>query len=213
LFIRDPMETSLGRKIVDHGIKLVDSIGFEEFTFKKLATKINSTEASMYRYFESKQKFVGYLLSWYWLWLNYLVEIKTQNVSDDKKRFEILIETLTQSVQDDPATVHIDEAALHRIVVRESAKAYSLKQISQKERRGLHLAYEKFINSAAQISKGINSKYKFHKSLMVSIVEIVHQQLFAINYFPETTEIKAKKSDYSELIKFICDLSFKTLEA
>ena len=54
LYIRDPQDTKLGRKIIQHSILLIDEIGFEGFTFKKLAMRIGSTEASVYRYFEKK---------------------------------------------------------------------------------------------------------------------------------------------------------------
>ena len=50
LFLRDPKETTLGRSILKNGIILIDELGFEHFTFKKLATFIHSTEASIYRY-------------------------------------------------------------------------------------------------------------------------------------------------------------------
>ena len=56
LFLRDPQETELGRNIIRLSIKMMDEIGFEEFTFKKLAVKIKSTEASVYRYFDNKHK-------------------------------------------------------------------------------------------------------------------------------------------------------------
>ena len=50
LFVRDPQETELGRKIIHHGIKLIDELGIEGFNFKRLAEAIDSTEASVYRY-------------------------------------------------------------------------------------------------------------------------------------------------------------------
>ena len=46
-FLKDPQETKLGVLIVQNSIELIDEIGFEAFTFKKLAQKINSTEASV----------------------------------------------------------------------------------------------------------------------------------------------------------------------
>ena len=77
LYIRDPQESELGKKIIQFSIVLIEDIGFEAFTFKKLAQKINSTEASVYRYFENKHILLIYLVSWYWEWLSYLIEIKT----------------------------------------------------------------------------------------------------------------------------------------
>ncbi|WP_225986467.1 TetR family transcriptional regulator [Rufibacter sp. LB8] len=51
LFLRNPDQTELGRTIIKESIRLIDDLGFEHFTFKKLANHIQSTEASVYRYF------------------------------------------------------------------------------------------------------------------------------------------------------------------
>lgn len=37
LFLRNPEHSELGRKIIEHSVMLIDKIGFEAFTFKKLA--------------------------------------------------------------------------------------------------------------------------------------------------------------------------------
>ena len=34
LYLRDPQQTELGRRIIQHSILLIDQIGFEAFTFK-----------------------------------------------------------------------------------------------------------------------------------------------------------------------------------
>ena len=52
LFIRDPEQSELGKKIIQHSIQLIHKCGFEAFTFKKLALDIGTTEAGIYRYFE-----------------------------------------------------------------------------------------------------------------------------------------------------------------
>jgi hypothetical protein len=53
-YLRNPEETELGRKIIKHGIELMSETGYQCFNFKSLAQHMNSTEASMYRYFENK---------------------------------------------------------------------------------------------------------------------------------------------------------------
>lgn len=35
LYLRNPAESELGRKIVHHSVELIHTIGFESFTFKK----------------------------------------------------------------------------------------------------------------------------------------------------------------------------------
>ena len=69
LFLRNPEESDLGRRIVSASIKMIGELGFEAFTFKKLATQIETTEASVYRYFENKHRLLVYLVTWYWSWL------------------------------------------------------------------------------------------------------------------------------------------------
>ncbi|MBC7747376.1 MAG: TetR family transcriptional regulator, partial [Methylotenera sp.] len=66
LYVKNPETSPLGKKIIEHSILLIDQIGFESFTFKKLGECIGSNESSIYRYFESKHKLMLYLSSWYW---------------------------------------------------------------------------------------------------------------------------------------------------
>jgi hypothetical protein len=52
LFLKDPFSSELGMLIVREGALLIQELGMEHFTFKKLGAKIGSTEAAIYRYFE-----------------------------------------------------------------------------------------------------------------------------------------------------------------
>ena len=56
IFVKDPETSVLGKKIIEHSILLIDEIGFDNFTFKKLGDRIGSNESSLYRYFENKHK-------------------------------------------------------------------------------------------------------------------------------------------------------------
>ena len=78
LYLRDPQETELGRSIVQQGISMIDELGFEQFTFKKLAVHIGSTEASIYRYFENKHKLLVYIIAGDWNGLEYRIDFGTQ---------------------------------------------------------------------------------------------------------------------------------------
>ena len=69
LYCKDPQSTELGKKIVLHSIKLISELGFEAFTFRKLSMQIDSTEASIYRYFDNKHRLLVYLIAWYWAWM------------------------------------------------------------------------------------------------------------------------------------------------
>ena len=76
LYVKNPETSALGKKIIENSILLIDEIGFENFTFKKLGEIIGSNESSIYRYFESKHKLLytcppgigdGWNINWYLL--------------------------------------------------------------------------------------------------------------------------------------------------
>ena len=46
IYIKDPETSTLGRKIIKESIILIDEIGFDNFTFKKLGERIGSNESS-----------------------------------------------------------------------------------------------------------------------------------------------------------------------
>jgi len=48
LYVRDPAQTEVGRSIIKQGAILIEKLGFEDFTLKKLATKLKTNESSIY---------------------------------------------------------------------------------------------------------------------------------------------------------------------
>ena len=77
LYLRNPENSELGKGILKFSIQMINEIGFEAFTFKKLAKEIASTEAGIYRYFENKHRLLVYLTAWYWSWLEYQILFQT----------------------------------------------------------------------------------------------------------------------------------------
>ena len=120
---------------------MIDALGFENFTFKKLALEMDSTEASMYRYFENKHKLLVYIISWYWAWLDIQISFKINNIKKPDERLKIIIKVLSESGIDDPQT-EMNETALHRIVVAESSKAYLTKDVDLANKDGLYKEYK-----------------------------------------------------------------------
>ncbi len=211
LYLRDPEDTELGRSLVDESILLIDKLGFEKFTFKKLAQAIGSTEASMYRYFESKHKLLSYLLAWYWSRMHFLISYQINNLSDPKEKMSVAIKVLTDSSSDDPTTSHVDEAALHRIVTIESTKAYVLKGAKKGEREALVEDYERFLKLLSEIVSEINPKYKNPRALITMMLHSVQRLGLYSEYFPNLTEFKKSKSSNSEIASFIETLAFRVL--
>ena len=100
LFLRDPQHTNLGQKIIHSSVELIDKLGFEQFTFKKLAEEINSTEASIYRYFENKHRLLVYLIAWYWNWMEYRIDIFTSGISDPQEKLKACLRLLAEETDD-----------------------------------------------------------------------------------------------------------------
>ena len=70
---------------------MINKNGFEDFTFKKLAKVIGTSEAGIYRYFENKHRLLIYLAAWYWNWLEFQVNYQTHNIEDPKQKLKIII--------------------------------------------------------------------------------------------------------------------------
>ena len=112
VYLKSPQSSTLGEKILTGSIDLIDEIGFEEFTFKKLAKLISSTEASVYRYFESKHHLLIYLVLWYWGWQEYRLIMKLTNIDDPKERLKRAVKILTEKIEKDSTFSQIDELKL-----------------------------------------------------------------------------------------------------
>ena len=189
LYLRDPQETDLGRKIISSGIKLIDEIGFEAFTFKKLANGIDSTEASIYRYFENKHRLLIYLNTWYWTWLEYTIDYRTNNIPDNERKLEIALEILAEQKKQDELFPDIDEEALQRIIIAESDKTYLTKQVDEDNKEGLFRGYKSLCKKVADFVKQINPQYGFAHALISTVLEASHQQLFFAEHLPSLTEL------------------------
>ena len=56
----------------------------------QLAQKINSTEATVYRYFSSKHKLLTYILNWYWSYIEFISKLRLQEIKEPLQKMEKL---------------------------------------------------------------------------------------------------------------------------
>jgi AcrR family transcriptional regulator len=171
IYVKNPETSDLGRKILEQSIILIDEIGFDNFTFKKLGEKIGSNESSIYRYFENKHKLLVYLSSWYWSWMEYKLVFATANINDPKEKLKKAITIVTEKVEDDNNTSYINESTLNKIIIAEFTKTLHTKEIDIENKEGFFLIYKRVISRIIEIVKEINPEYKYAKSLISSIVE------------------------------------------
>lgn len=187
LYVKNPETTDLGKKIIEQSILLIDEIGFENFTFKKLGEKINSNESSIYRYFESKHKLMLYISSWYWGWIEYRLVFATTNVDNPIDRLKKGIAIVTEKVQDDTTTLHINEAILNKIIIQEFTKTLLTKEVDEENKEGFFLVYKRVINRIIEMIGEVNPNYAFAKSLASSIVEGALHQHFLKDHLKTIT--------------------------
>jgi AcrR family transcriptional regulator len=203
LYVKNPETSELGKKIIEQSILLIDEIGFENFTFKKLGEKISSNESSIYRYFESKHKLMLYLSSWYWGWIEYKLAFATTNVSNPMERLKKGITIVTEKVEDDSTTLHINESVLNKIIIQEFTKTLLTKEVDEENKEGFFLVYKRVINRIIEMITEVNPQYAFAKSLASSIVEGALHQHFLKDHLKTITNCNENVSPTDFYINLI----------
>ncbi|MEM9887535.1 MAG: TetR/AcrR family transcriptional regulator [Bacteroidota bacterium] len=212
LFLRDPQQTKLGKRIVRNGIILIDEIGFECFTFKKLASKIKSTEASIYRYFENKHFFFVYLVNWYWEWTSFRISFNTMNINNPKDKLRQIIHTIVDTSQKRASIDFVDTDILHRIVVTEGTKAYHGKDVDAENKMGFFLSYKALCKKIANIILEIREDYSYPKALASTLIETANNNIYFAEHLPRLTDIKFAKNFHTEIEKMLENIIFNALD-
>lgn len=207
IYLKDPESSDLGRRIIEHSILMIDDMGFESFTFKKLGSKIGSNESSIYRYFENKHKLLVYLTSWYWGWLEYQLVFATNSMSNPVEKLSRAINIVTKTIEEDNAYSHINEILLNKIVINESSKSFLTKEVDHENKDGYFVIYKRMVNRLQEMIKDVDSNYDFPSSLASTILEGSLHQHFLKSHFPTLTDCNQSNTPGH----FITDLVFKTL--
>ncbi|MGB0979879.1 MAG: TetR/AcrR family transcriptional regulator, partial [Croceimicrobium sp.] len=198
-----------GRKIIETSIILIEDLGFESFTFKKLGTAIGSPESTIYRYFENKHKLLLYLISWYWAWLEYKVAFATANVNNCEDQLKNSIRVICETVTQDQNFSHVNEEVLQRIVISESSKAFLTKEIDAENKNGYFKNYKNLIERLVRIISGISSDFEQPRTLASTLLEANHLQKFFGVHMPSITDIDMKDEN---LINFMETLTLSILQ-
>jgi AcrR family transcriptional regulator len=212
LYLRDPQLTKLGRKIIEKGIILIDELGLEKFTFKKLAKEIDSTEASVYRYFENKHKLLIYLVSWYWEWIKFQIEYHSMNITDPLERLRIIIKVLVESAQTRSGIDFVNEEALHRIVIAEATKSYHTKDVDTENQAGLFWNFKSLCGLVSNCFADLNPNYPYPRALATTIIEMAQHHLFYAAHLPSLTDIKVSDEPKENLKAMLEFMTLKLLD-
>lgn len=213
IYIRDPQQTELGRSILQYGILLIDELGIERFNFKKLAERIHSTEASIYRYFENKHKLLIYLINWYWEWMKFRIDFFTNNVSSPEDKFRLALLAIVDTSKRNTSIEFIDEDILHRILVTEGIKAYHSKEVDEDNKSGYFLSYKSLCEKVAQLIMEINPDFPYPRTMASNLLEMANNQLYFALHLPRLTDLEFKREeDHEQLIELLEFFSFSLIK-
>lgn len=208
IYVKDPESSELGRRIIEYSIVLMDEIGFEAFTFRKLGERIGSNESSIYRYFENKHKLLVYLSSWYWGWLEYQLVFATHGVPDAEEKLSRAIEIISRNKVEDQNFGHINEVLLTRIVINESSKSYLTKEVKQENRDGYFVIYKRMVHRLEEMIRNCNPNYLYTTSLASTIMETSLHQHFLKEHLPSLTN----GGEDNATTTFIKEMVFSTIK-
>ncbi|WP_196894064.1 TetR/AcrR family transcriptional regulator [Aureivirga marina] len=209
IYLKNPESSDLGKKIIFGSIEMIDDIGFEAFTFRKLACSISSTEASIYRYFESKHKLLLYLTAWYWAWMEYKLVFSLINIISPEERLKRAVTIVTEPIEEDSNFLHINEVKLNHIVISESSKAYLTKEVDSENKEGFFSGYESMVMRISKVIQEINPDYPNANMLVSTVIEGAHHQYYFTEHLPKLTTIS---EDRNCITNFYIDLVFKVIQ-
>lgn len=195
MYLKDPESSDLGKRIIRGSIDLINEIGFDQFTFRKLSSEIESTEASVYRYFENKHKLLLYLTAWYWSFMECQLAFLTTNIDDPNKRLDRAIRLITDAASEDDFYRDYNLGKISGIVNNESLKIYLTKEVDEVNKDGAFVPYKQFVERISDIIMEINPEYPYPHMLVSTAIEGAHLQRFFGEHLPRLTDVKSRE-DY-----------------
>ena len=211
LFLKDPQGSDYGRRLLSNAIELIDELGFEAFTFRKLGKKMSSTEVSIYRYFENKHLLLLYLNCWYWEWVTYLIDMQIMNVNDSSEKLKKAIHCMIHANAESKLSDYINEGLLFQIIMKESSKTYHISGVDEENKYGVFLPYKELVGRLATIIKEINPNFGYSRSLGSTLYEMINNQLYYAEHLPRLTSLNKKKT-VSELEKMVNHFAFAAIQ-
>lgn len=127
----------------------------------------------------------------------------TNNIQNPMEKLKKAITIVTEKIEDDTNTIHINEAILNKIIITEFTKTLLTKEVDQENKEGFFLVYKRVINRIIEMIIEVNPSYSFAKSLASSIVEGALHQHFLMNHLKTITncnETISPSDFYNDLI-------------
>lgn len=213
LYLRDPQTTRTGQALITHSIRLIDQVGFENVTFKKIAAEMHSTEATIYRYFGNKFRLLQYLVDSYWTLINFQFGLHLNNITTPEEKLKVCIHLLA-GTRKFISVSSIDTNALQRIVISELDKTYLSRSIDKDYRNGLLDPFKETCSILSSLVREVNPQYPFPNSLVSTVLNAVTHQPFYSEHMPSFSDITADNKHRNErLYDFVESFVFKTIQS
>jgi AcrR family transcriptional regulator len=202
LFLRDPESTDLGREVLAGGLELMNRLGLEAFTFRKLAHEIGCTEVSIYKYFPNKQRLLQYHFQLYWLWLRQVCGREVERSRDPQDALRRSIEVICGIWPKDLPPLQVDPHGLRRLVIDEGMKSYLHKNVDADNARRLFAPYKALSAFLAERLVACRRGVPMPRSFATTVIEMAHSLPFAMEHLPSLTELSSRK-DLKQLARYL----------
>ncbi|MBK9175155.1 MAG: TetR/AcrR family transcriptional regulator [Flavobacteriales bacterium] len=209
LTLRDP-SSPMGRRILQEGLDLMNELGLEAFTFKKLAERIGCTEVTVYHYFANKQRLLQYYFQLYWLWLGILGQQSGKAAKNPLDRLHGTIRVLSGLWPGEVLATQLEPSALRKLVINEGSKSFMHKNVDSDNELKLFKPYKDLCAQVASELKACSPRLKSPRSFATTLVEMAHSLEFAMLHLPALTELSEKK-DRKQLAGFLTDMTDRYL--
>lgn len=169
VFIKDPISSVLGKRILKESLAIIEERGIEAFNFKMLSVHVECTEAAIYRYFENKNKLLLYFINWYWGWLEHNLVYGTANLVSSEDKIKMAISLLVEGPRYKD-NFYLNISSLKKVVWEESSKSFMSKELkSHANYRMLHQFYD-FSERLKDLIIQYKPDYAFPKVLVSTLI-------------------------------------------
>ena len=210
LTLRDT-SSPIGTRILAQRLVLMNEIGLEAFTFKKLAERIGCTEVTVYHYFANKQRLLQYYFQVYWLWLATHCKQEGRATKEPLERLHGAIRALCGSWPADALAAQFHPSALRELVINEGSKSFMHKNVDSDNELKLFKSYKDLCTHIATELKACTPRMRSSRSFATTLVEMSNSLEFAMHHLPTLTELSVKK-ERKQLADFLIDMSDRYLE-
>lgn len=187
LFNKNPRTSETGKKILRVSAQLIAQQGIDVFTFRKLSASTGISEATIYRYFDSKNQLLLFFLNKYWGWQDYRITTKISNLKEYDEIVRIILEVLTTPMipnLDD----HVYEKNIVKIAINESVKVHLNMDLAGGIEKGNFIFYTRLLEKISAVVKSHCPEYPYPNSLVATVLDTITQQLFYEMHFPSLME-------------------------